>query len=345
MNINECLSYDDVLLTPQYSNIKSRSEINIGAALDQNHNFAIPIISAPMDTVTEASMALKLGKMGALGILHRYNKIEQQLEMAREVRKNLPEDLPIAAAIGITGDYMERATELINGGVTILCLDVAHGHHVLMKNALSSIKDRFADKVHLMAGNIATKQGFKDLAAWGANSIRIGIGGGSICSTRIQTGHGVSTLQSVFECAKISKASGVKLIADGGIKNSGDMVKAIAAGADMIMVGSLLAGTTETPGEVIKNKDGHTYKVYRGMASKEAQMKWRGKTSSLEGISAFVPLRGSVSQVVNELSVGLRSGFSYSGARNIFELQSNAEFIRQTNASLSESSTHILKRQ
>ena len=251
--------------------------------------------------------------------------------------------MPVAAAIGVTGDYLERAEMLVAAGATILCLDVAHGHHTLMKDALFSLKCKLSDEVHLMAGNIATREGFEDLVVWGADSVRVGIGGGSICSTRIQTGHGVSTLQSVMECSEVSRLSGVGMIADGGIKNSGDMVKALAAGAQMVMVGSLLAGTIETPGEAIKNKDGHEYKVYRGMASKEAQMKWRGKTSSLEGISAFVPCKGPASQVVHELETGIRSGFSYCGARNINQLHLNAKFIKQTNASIGESGTHILK--
>ena len=344
MNLTECLSYDDVLLVPRYSDIESRSEIDIGIVLDNNHSFTLPVVASPMDTVTESAMAIKMGKLGGMAILHRYNTIDQQAAMAQQVRTELPADLPVAAAIGVTGDYFERATALVDAGVTILCLDVAHGHHTLMKDALFKLKTNLSDDLHMMAGNIATRQAFEDLVIWGADSVRVGIGGGSICSTRIQTGHGVSTLQSIMDCADTSRSSGVPMIADGGLKNSGDMVKALAAGAHMVMVGSLLAGTVETPGEVIKNKDGGEYKVYRGMASKEAQIKWRGKTSSLEGISTFVACKGTVEQVINELETGIRSGFSYSGARHLNELHSNAAFIKQTNASMSESSTHILKR-
>ena len=343
MKLTECLSYDDVLLVPQYSDIQSRSEINIGVNLDGHHVFSLPIVASPMDTVTEAAMAIKMGKLGGMAILHRYNTIEEQVELVRNVRAELPADLPVAAAVGVTGDYLERAIAIVDNGASILCLDIAHGHHSLMKDALFTLKTNLSDDVHIMAGNVATREAFEDLVVWGADSVRVGIGGGSICSTRIQTGHGVSTLQSIIDCSKASHSSGVAIIADGGIKNSGDMVKALAAGAHMVMVGSLLAGTTETPGEIIKNKDGREYKVYRGMASKEAQMKWRGKTSSLEGISAFVASKGPLAQVVNELETGIRSGFSYSGARCLNELHANVKFIKQTNASISESSTHILK--
>ena len=171
-------------------------------------------------------------------------------------------------------------------------MDVAHGHHILMKNAIEKLKSLYSD-VHIMAGNVATKTGFEDLANWGADSIRCNIGSGSICSTRIQTGHGMPGLQTIFECFAADITRDVKIIADGGLKNSGDIVKALAAGADFVMVGSLLSGTTQTPGEVIYSSDGTRRKIYRGMASKEAQHDWRGKHSSNEGVSTTVPAIGS----------------------------------------------------
>jgi len=178
----------------------------------------------------------------------------------------------------------------------------------------------------------------------GVDSIRVGIGGGSICSTRIQTGHGMPTLASVIECARAKeKYPNIKIVADGGIKTSGDMVKALAAGADFVMVGSLLAGTSEAPGEIIY-KDGERFKSYRGMASKDAQMDWRGKTSSLEGIATVVPYKGQIFPILESIENGIRSGLSYSGARNLQELRENARFIRQTASGLAESNTHIMWR-
>jgi IMP dehydrogenase len=231
---------------------------------------------------------------------------------------------------------------LYGAGVGFLCVDVAHGHHILVKNALQSLRDEFGDGVHIMAGNVATLEGVNDLADWGADSVRCNIGGGSICSTRIQTGHGLPGLQTIFECAQTDRD--VKIIADGGIRNSGDIVKALAAGADAVMIGSLLSGTEETPGETFNDPDGLRWKSYRGMASKEAQIEWRGKYSSFEGVATRVPYRGSAKLILEDLKRGIRSGLSYSGARTITELQAKAQFVRQTASGLSESRTHILSR-
>ena len=333
------LSYDDVLLVPKYSDITSRKEVDISSELDKNRLLQLPIISSPMDTITESSMANSMASSGGLGVIHRYNSLEIQVEHIRQVK----DDSRRAAAIGITGDYLDRAHALYDVGVRILCLDVAHGHHILMQKAIDNIKSAYPD-VHLMAGNVATKSGFESLARWGADSIRCNIGGGSICSTRIQTGHGVPGLQTIFDCLRAEVDRDVKIIADGGIKNSGDIVKALAAGADFVMVGSLLAGTHQTPGDIIYSTDGSRRKIYRGMASKEAQNSWRGTYSSNEGISTTVPARGDVSDILSDLESGIRSGLSYSGARNIMELQVNSEFIIQSGSGRVESGTHILSR-
>ena len=183
----------------------------------------------------------------------------------------------VAAAVGTSGDYLERAAALVGHGAKILCVDVAHGHHVLMKLALTKLRELFGDTVHIMAGNVATLEGYNDLVDWGADSVRCNIGGGSICSTRIQTGHGVPGLHTIIDCARSDRNA--PIIADGGIRNSGDIVKALAAGADFVMLGSLLSGTDETPGDVINTREGK-FKSYRGMASKDAQVEWRGRTAS-----------------------------------------------------------------
>jgi IMP dehydrogenase len=346
MQLKQALSYDDILLTPQYSEIKSRRDIHIGSRLEGAGpvtSLHLPMIASPMDTVSESEMAIAMWQEGGLAIIHRYNSIEEQCSIIDEV---LYATANAAAAIGTAGDCLDRATALYDAGVRILCVDVAHGHHILMKETIQALRHAFGDTVHIMAGNVATFEGFIDLATWGANSIRMGIGGGSICSTRIQTGHGVPTLESIM-ATRIAKQSGrfseVKVIADGGIKNAGDVVKALACGADFVMVGSLLAGTDECPGEVLETKKGK-FKTYRGMASKDAQIAWHGKTASLEGISTVVPYAGPVSDVLDGLKRGIRSGLSYSGARTIAELQERAQFIVQSTAGQQESGTHILGR-
>ena len=336
-NNEPTLCYDDVLLVPKYSDIRSRSEIDISTKLCDKIELSLPMLSSPMDTVSETSMADAMSNAGGCAIIHRYNSIDEQTSLISDSQaKN------VGAAIGTTGDYLERAISACEAGANMICVDVAHGHHILMKEALESLRKHFGKSVHIMAGNVATLDGINDLAAWGADSVRCNIGGGSICSTRIQTGHGVPGLQTIIECAKTEHD--VTIIADGGIKNSGDIVKALAAGADAVMVGSMLAGTAETPGDIYKDNNGVKWKTYRGMASKDAQINWRGKYASLEGVSARVPYRGSVADVLSDIERGIRSGFSYSGARNMIELWTKSEFIVQTNAGMKESQTHITTR-
>lgn len=336
--MKSCVSFDDVLLIPKYSSISSRKDISLESRLGHNLSFDLPIVSAPMDTVTEEEMADAINASGGLGIIHRYNTIEEQVEIARKIKTS-----HYGAAIGVTDSFEERARSLFEIGCRIFCLDIAHGHHQLMKIALEKLRKTYGNKVHLMGGNIATLEAFNDLSDWGADSIRVGVGGGSICSTRVQTGHGVPTLQSVIDCAQSDRAA--VLIADGGIKNSGDMVKALAAGADFVMCGSLLAGTKETPGIVLRSDDGAPpRKIYRGMASREAQKAWRGKVGSVEGVSTTVPIKGAAKDVLHDLEWGIRSGLSYTGATNLLELRAKCDFVQQTNAGQAESSPHALNR-
>jgi len=340
-SFRESLSFDDVLLIPRYSEIESRAQVDVSSELDANLPFSLPVISSPMDTVTEASMSIALHNAGGLGIIHRYNTINQQAEIVKEVLTH-DGSIPVATAIGATGDYLDRAERMSHLGVKILCIDTAHGHHVAMERAIKTLKDGYGSKIHIMAGNVATLEGFDALAKWGADSIRVGIGGGSICSTRLVTGHGVPTLESIMECAQTGHST--KIIADGGIKTSGDIVKAFAAGADFVMIGSMLAGTEETPGETFYSNTGKRYKVYRGMASAEAQSDWRGKSSTPEGVATTVAYKGEVAPILDNLLGGIRSGLSYSGVCTLRDLRSRAKFIRQTAAGQSESSTHIMRR-
>ena len=335
--MRETICFDDVLLVPQYSSIESRSSISVSSSMN-NIEYSCPIISSPMDTVTETAMAVQMSKLGGLGIVHRYNSIGQQSKIVHLAHAAGADN--IGAAIGVSGDYLERAKSCVMAGARVLCVDIAHGHHTLMKNALKNLRSLFDETITIVAGNVATRKAFDDLSDWGAHAVRVGIGGGSICSTRIKTGHGMPTLQSIVDCAKSDRDA--VLIADGGIKNSGDVTKAIAAGADFVMLGSLLSGTEETPVEKVWSPEKGTWVYpYRGMASVEAQIDWRGHTSSIEGVASSVAAKGPVSHSIEDLVKGLRSGMSYTGAESIVEFRSKAVFVRQTGSSQVESSTHI----
>ena len=328
---DEAHSFGDVLLEPQKSDISSRSEIDLSVQLG-GKKYNLPIMSSPMDTVTESTMSAVMSEIGGLGIVHRYCSIQEQCAMISVGSK--------AAAIGVSEDMMPRAKALHEIGTTVFCIDVAHGHHTLVEKALKSLREEFGNQVTLIAGNVATGEGYEDLSSWGADAVRVGIGGGSICSTRIQTGHGIPTFQSILYCA--SGEGEAKIIADGGLRTAGDIVKAYAAGADFVMLGSMLAGTDEAPGDTFQGKSGKKYKVYRGMASKEAQFDWRGEARSLEGISTTIPYKGSVVNILKDLEQNIRSGLSYSGARNFEEFRRVARFIKQSSSGQSESGTHIL---
>ena len=349
LSYRKALAFDDVLLRPLYSDIRTRSEVDLDSSLDDRWSLTLPIIASPMDTVTEGVMARALADIGAMGVIHRYLSIKEQSDIVAEVSEyftncNCAGTKPVAAAIGITGDYKVRARMLYEHGARVFCIDAAHGHHQSMKNAIEYIREEYGKDVHIMAGNVATPEAYMDLVSWGADSVRVGIGGGSICTTRIKTGHGIPTLQSILECAPVAKTTGVKLIADGGIKSSGDIVKALAAGADFVMVGSLLAGTDKTPGDILEDDTGGKYKSYRGMASYEAQKDFKGPSKHIEGVASVVQYKGTTSQVVERLAAGVRSGLSYSGARNIKELYETSEMFVQSSSSTTESSAHILLR-
>ena len=352
------LCFDDVLLTPQYSEVETRKNIDLSifnfensiAKLTPIHlDLKCPIVGSPMDTVMSPEVAAVLADSGAFGVLHRYCTIEESVNQFKKVLDIFKTQTPnVMVAIGATGDYLERAQTLYEAGCRAFCVDVAHGHHVSVKNAVTQLRLKFGDEVHLMTGNVATLDAFNDLADWGSNSIRVGVGGGSMCSTRIRTGHGIPTLQSVMDCAKSDRD--VFIVADGGIRNSGDAVKALAAGADMIMLGSILAGHDECPGDLV-DSHGLTYKSsqpigvplfkkFRGMASREAQLQWRGRVSVVEGESTMIPYKGPMINTITDLLEGIKSGISYSGARTIRELRSKAKFVTVTSQGVRENGPH-----
>ena len=341
MEMKEVKGFDDYLLVPQYSDIKSRSEINTQVKLG-DMVLDTPIIASPMSTITEAYMINALTHLNTLGIVHRYNTINFQKKLITFIQNSQFK----AAAIGVSGDYKERLTALYDAGLKIVCIDIAHGDHILMKNAISYIKEEYPD-LFVIAGNVATVDGYKRLSSWGANAIRLSVGSGSICTTRIQTGHGIPTMQAIIDANKTKESllrenkNAALIIADGGIKNSGDIVKCLAAGSDLVMLGSMLSGTKESPGKVIIMPDGTKSKRYNGMASKAAQKNWKGSYSSVEGVSSIVPYKGTVAKVIREIMSNVRSGMSYSGARNLKELKDKAQFVLQTSASSVESGPHI----
>ena len=342
------ISFDDVILVPQYSDITTRSSIDTSTKIKNSNKeikFDIPIISSPMSTVTEAHMCNAIRRLGGLGIIHRYNTIEFQTKLLGFVN----DEETKSASIGITADYKERLSSLVSKGLKIVCLDVAHGDHIMMESALSYIRSEYPE-LFVIAGNVATGKGYRRLSDWGAHAVRTSVGSGSICTTRIQTGHGIPTISAVMDCYEEKKdilnegANPALIIADGGIKNSGDVVKSLAAGADLVILGSMLSGTKETPGKVILDNEGNKIKRYNGMASKAAQKTWKGSYSSIEGVSSYVSYKGTVSKVVNEIMSNVRSGMSYSGVSNLDQLRSDSIAVIQTSSSHTEGNPHIFNR-
>jgi IMP dehydrogenase len=334
-NRDHGLTFDDVLIIPKKSEVKSRRDPSLKSRITKTKYLETPIISANMDTVTESKMAMAMHQMGGLGILHRFMNTEQQVAEVALV-KNSGAAI-VSASIGVNGDYKERADALVKAGVNLMTIDIAHGHSVLMMDTLKWLKDKFPD-LEVIAGNLATPDAAVDLIEAGADAIKVGIGPGSMCTTRIITGAGVPQLTAIALCAEAASSYGVPVIADGGIRTSGDMVKAFAAGADVIMLGSMLSGTIETPGDIVNGK-----KQYRGMASKKAQISWRGdmpQGMAPEGESTFVTIKGHVSDVIHELTGGIRSGMSYVNATSVLEIREKASFMEMSSNGISESRAH-----
>ncbi len=338
--IGRGLSYGDVLIIPKYNKILSRKDIDLRTRVSRNIELAMPILAANMDTICESKMAIALGKLGGLGVIHRYLTIEQQVD---EVRKVKQQNLICAAAIGIK-DYSERVPALVNSGVNLLVLDIAHGHSKYAGKTLDWIKQNYSH-IDVMVGNVATKDAAHYFLSKGADAIKVGVGPGAMCTTRIMSGAGVPQVTALMDVYEETQGK-IPICADGGIRYPGDLTKAIGAGAETVMLGGVLSGTDETPGEIIE-KNGVKFKEYRGMASYDAtirRLNLEGKNEeeviSVEGESILVEYKGPISPIVKKFLGGLASGMTYTGSPSVYSFRGRADFIEISHAGMEESIAH-----
>ncbi len=344
--IKEALTFDDVTLAPKYSEILP-SETDTGVSLTKYLKLKIPLLSSAMDTVTESRMAIAMAKAGGIGVIHRNLDIEKQLSEIKKVKK---QKLVVGAAVGAAPNEFVRAKEIIKEGVDLIVVDTAHAHTKKVAEIIKYIKKIKTNKIALCAGNIATPEAAKFLINLGVDVIKVGIGPGSICTTRLVAGIGVPQLSAILAVRGGLKNKNVKIISDGGIKYSGDLAKAFAAGADAVMIGSLFAGTNETPGKLIKKK-GQLFKSFRGMGSVGAMNKGsadryfqkKQKDSSKyvpEGVEGFVKYKGEVGTIIYKLIGGLKSSMGYLGSKTIIKLRNKPQFVKITKAGFYESMVH-----
>ena len=353
------LTFNDVLLIPQYSEVLPK-DVLVKTTL-AGLVLPIPILSSAMDTVTEAPLAIALANAGGLGILHKNLSIEGQTSHVQTVKQALPsgstpavdakQRLLVGAAVGVSDDSLQRVAALVDAGVDIITIDSAHGHSKGVIDTVKAVRNAYPN-LPIIGGNVVTKEATKALIEAGASAIKVGVGPGSICTTRIVAGVGVPQVTAVMDVAEVTKAHHVDLIADGGIQTSGDIVKALAAGASVVMLGGLLAATEEAPGELVI-KDGKRYKTYEGMGSLSAmkrgskdryfQTHTEAKKLVAEGVEGLVLEKGPLADVVYQLIGGLRQGMGYLGANDLNALQANASFVQVTAAGVAESNPHHIE--
>jgi IMP dehydrogenase len=334
------LSFDDVSIIPKYSEIQSRSLCNTKSFLTQNIILETPLVSSPMDTVTEWEMAQALSDLGGIGFIHRFLSIEEQVRQVGLVKKNKS---IVGAAIGVSGDFLQRAIELVNSDVDVLLIDIAHGDHALAKQAISLIRKEFP-KVQIIAGSVCTSDGTKRLIEWGADAVRVGVSNGSLCETRIRTGVGVPQVTALYNSIKSANEYKIPVIADGGCRMIGDICKALALGASTVMLGSLFSGTKECPGPILRQgkwPNEKLYKSFRGSAS-IASKRDRGESKHVEGNQKDVPYKGRVERIINDILDGLKSSMSYVGATDLKHFRDNAELVENTHSSIIEGQPHLL---
>lgn len=356
--IKEGLTFDDCLLVPAYSSVVP-AKVSTQTTLTKKITLQAPITSAAMDTVTEAQMAIAMAQLGGLGFIHKNLTIDQQAELVKQVKQTKPnskvatidqqQQLVVGAAVGVSEDTLERVSALVKAGVDIIAVDSAHGHSLGVIETIKQIRKNYPD-LEIVGGNIVTSQAAIDLIYAGVDCVKVGVGPGSICTTRVVAGVGMPQLSAIMDVVSVTKQYHIGVIADGGIKQSGDIVKALAAGADAVMLGGLFAGCDETPGAIIE-MDNKKFKHYVGMGSLIAMQKgssdryFQGGQKDLkklvpEGIEALVPYKGSIHDVFYQMLGGLRSGMGYCGCKTVSELKENAVFVKISSNGLIESHPH-----
>lgn len=358
----EGLTFDDLLLLPNESTFP-REAVILNTVLHPKIKLKLPILSSPMDTVTESGMAIAMAQLGGLGVIHRNLAVDKQEKMIEHVKTAKVVDKEkasldakgrylVAAAIGAGADMKDRVKALVGAGVDMIVVDSGHGHSTYIMECVTYIKKTYKDKVVVMAGNVATYDGAKALMKAGADVLRVGVGPGSICTTRVITGMGVPQVTALLEVARAVKASKVTFVADGGIRMMGDMAKALATGASAVMLGSMLAGHEQSPGDKVK-VNGETYKQYRGMGSIGAMQKGgaerygqKAQTAAkqliAEGVEGLVPFKGDVHDFLFQAGGSLRSSFYYLGSKTLPEFHKKAKFIKITQAGMKESHPHTI---
>lgn len=331
----QAITFDDVLLIPSYNHHESRRIVDIGMTDRQGLlTLSLPVMSSNMDTITESNMANFMHSKGGIGVLHRFSSISDNIKQFKACQGQ------VFVSVGCSTAELERAEALRDAGANFFCVDVAHAHAKYVGKMLKNLRQLLGSRC-IMAGNVATYAGADYLASCGADIIKAGIGGGSVCSTRIKTGFGVPMLTCIQDCARTDRS----IVADGGLRTSGDIVKALAFGADFVMIGGMLAGTAPTPGTVITKDDGTKVKRYRGMASREAQEDFHGQMNewkTAEGVSTEVAYSEQQDAIIADIVGGLRSGLTYAGADTISELQRKLNFVQVTQAGRIESMPHKL---
>ncbi|MGO1969210.1 MAG: IMP dehydrogenase [Levilactobacillus brevis] len=357
----EGFTFDDVLLIPAESHVLP-NEVDLSTQLAPNLKLNVPFLSASMDTVTETKMATTMARNGGLGVIHKNMSADDQAKMVAAVKAiendasqnpsaavDANNHLLVAAAVGVTSDTFDRASALLNAGADAIIIDTAHGHSAGVLRKVAEIRHQLPDAT-LIAGNVATGEGTRALFEAGVDVVKVGIGPGSICTTRVVAGVGVPQLTAIYDAAQVAREFGKPIIADGGMKYSGDIVKALAAGGNAVMFGSMFSGTDEAPGDIIED-GGKKYKTYRGMGSLasmshgSADRYFQGGVNEAnklvpEGIEARVEYKGSVNDIIFQMVGGLRSGMGYTGSATIQDLIDNAQFVRISNAGLIESHPH-----